>query len=784
MIAINLPKALDIESNILGALLLDKRTIPLVIGHLKTDIFYDLKHQKIFNAIKEMYDANVSIDLSTVAQKLSQDKDIQDVGGAYYLSKLTDNVVSSHHINSHIEIVIEMYKKREAYKVLKIAENQCLNNDSESIALLSDLNSQLIALQEYGNIYEKSIEDIVLAINYARDKASNGELLGFNTGFEELNHTIAGWCKPDLCIIAARPGAGKCLGYGTKVIMFDGTTKEVQDLQVGEYLMGVDSKPRRIMSLARGMENMYWVRQNNGFDYRVNESHILSLKRSRNGINIFNGDVLNIPVKEYLQKSDKFKTNYKGYKTGFERPDDFSVGRLSPYMLGLWLGDGTSAKPGITAMESEIIDEIYSYGKKFGLGIRIERKHETSVSYYYNKGSNESNVFWDELKRLNLVNNKHIPNEYLLNSRRFRLQLLAGLLDTDGYLTPEGKYYEIVQKNQYLGNQIAYLARTLGFRVNERKKIARSQNGTEVEVLRISISGNINEIPCRVRHKIARVPNPNKNHLCTGIKVEFDKFDNYYGFTLDQDGLFLLEDTTVTHNTAMMLSSVYHLAILNNVPTAIFSLEMSSEQLVERLESITSQVPLKRLRTNNLNDYERKLLLKTDDKIIQAPIYIEDTGGISISQLRAKATILKQKYGIKVIFLDYLQLMSGQGKSNQNREQEVSLISRSLKALAKELEVPIIALSQLSRKVEERADKLPMLSDLRESGSIEQDSDIVIMLMRPSYYEMTEPVEIDGKEYDPSSLVIVKVEKNRHGPTKNLAVRFIGETTTFEDYKY
>jgi replicative DNA helicase len=127
--------------------------------------------------------------------------------------------------------------------------------------------------------------------------------------------------------------------------------------------------------------------------------------------------------------------------------------------------------------------------------------------------------------------------------------------------------------------------------------------------------------------------------------------------------------------------------------------------------------------------------------------------------------------------------MSGQGKQNQNREQEVSFISRSLKALAKELEVPIIALSQLSRKVEERADKLPMLSDLRESGSIEQDADIVIMLMRPSYYEMKEPVEIGGKEYHPDDLVIVKVEKNRHGKTGNIPIRFIGETTTFEDYK-
>jgi replicative DNA helicase len=210
---------------------------------------------------------------------------------------------------------------------------------------------------------------------------------------------------------------------------------------------------------------------------------------------------------------------------------------------------------------------------------------------------------------------------------------------------------------------------------------------------------------------------------------------------------------------------------------------MSSEQLVERLESIGSQMPLKWLRMNTLDATQRKVLLKTDDLLLTSPIHIEDMGGISVTQLRAKATILKQKYGIKVIFIDYLQLMSGTGKSNQNREQEVSYISRSLKALAKELEVPIIALSQLSRRVEERGDKMPQLSDLRESGSIEQDADAVIMLMRPHYYEMTEAIEIGGKEYSPSDLVVCKVEKNRHGSTKNIALRFLPETMKFEDYQ-
>jgi replicative DNA helicase len=235
--------------------------------------------------------------------------------------------------------------------------------------------------------------------------------------------------------------------------------------------------------------------------------------------------------------------------------------------------------------------------------------------------------------------------------------------------------------------------------------------------------------------------------------------------------------------SAMMLSCVYQLSCIDMVPVAVFSLEMSSEQLVERLESIGSQLPLKWLRMNTLDDKQRKVLLKTDDLLLTSPIHIEDMGGISVTQLRAKATILKQKYGIKVIFIDYLQLMSGTGKSNQNREQEVSYISRSLKALAKELEVPIIALSQLSRRVEERGDKMPQLSDLRESGSIEQDADAVIMLMRPHYYEMTEAIEIGGKEYSPSDLVVCKVEKNRHGSTRNLALRFLPETMKFEDYE-
>jgi replicative DNA helicase len=442
MDVINLPKNLELEENILGSILLDKRALPLVVNYLNEEIFYDLRHQLIFRTIKQMYDKNIQIDLSTVFQRLIDNKHSEEVG-ALYLSKITNSVVSTAHLNTHIEVVIELYKRRKLATLGRLMEVSAFDGAESTDDTLATFGKQLLGLQEFGNIYEKTIDQIIMQLNEGRDAAVSGQLLGINTGFMELNNTLCGWVDPDFVIIAARPGMGK---------------------------------------------------------------------------------------------------------------------------------------------------------------------------------------------------------------------------------------------------------------------------------------------------------------------------------------------------TAFMLSSIYHIAIQGGIPTAIFSLEMSSNQLVERLESISCELPLKRLRMNLLTDNEKVHLMRTDDKILTSPIYIEDMGGISVTHLRAKATILKQKYGIKIIFIDYLQLMSGTGKSNQNREQEVSYISRSLKALAKELEVPIIALSQLSRRVEERADKMPQLSDLRESGSIEQDADAVIMLMRPGYYEQTESVEIGGREYSPSDLVVCKVEKNRHGATKNLALRFLPETMTFQDY--
>jgi replicative DNA helicase len=212
---------------------------------------------------------------------------------------------------------------------------------------------------------------------------------------------------------------------------------------------------------------------------------------------------------------------------------------------------------------------------------------------------------------------------------------------------------------------------------------------------------------------------------------------------------------------------------------AVFSLEMSSVQLVKRLIASESRISAEKLRKGDLKEHEFQQLHSRIGKLAEAPIFIDDTPGINIFDFRAKCRRLKAQHNIELIIIDYLQLMSAKdSKSGGNREQEISTISRSIKEIAKELNVPIIALSQLSRSVETRGgDKRPMLSDLRESGAIEQDADIVSFIYRPEYYDLTQ--DADGN----STLGIgeIIIAKHRNGALKNVRLRFVPEFARFEN---
>jgi replicative DNA helicase len=225
--------------------------------------------------------------------------------------------------------------------------------------------------------------------------------------------------------------------------------------------------------------------------------------------------------------------------------------------------------------------------------------------------------------------------------------------------------------------------------------------------------------------------------------------------------------------TAICLNAVQYAAIEKGIPVAIFSLEMSKEQLVIRMLCSEARVEGTRLRTGYLSESDWPKLTLAAGNLSDAPIYIDDTASLSILELRAKARRLNAEHGLGILIIDYLQLMRGRWKA-ESRQQEISEISRSLKALAKELHIPVIAVSQLSRKTEERRDFRPQLSDLRESGAIEQDADLILFLYRDELYNRSEDNPNRGK----AELII---GKQRNGPTGKIELAFLDKFTTFKE---
>lgn len=256
----------------------------------------------------------------------------------------------------------------------------------------------------------------------------------------------------------------------------------------------------------------------------------------------------------------------------------------------------------------------------------------------------------------------------------------------------------------------------------------------------------------------------------TGQATGFYELD-YKTAGLQNSDLILVAARPSMGKTALVLNMAQHMAFKNKKNVAIFSLEMSKEQLVNRLFSLESHVDAQRLRTGSLTDSDWKALIESAGNIGQSNLIIDDTPSISISELRSKCRKYKLEHGLDIVMIDYLQLMSASGgRSSDSRQQEISEISRSLKALARELNVPVVALSQLSRAVESRPDKRPMLSDLRESGAIEQDADVVMFIYRDDYYH---------KDTEKKGIAEIIIAKQRNGPIGTVELIWLPELTKF-----
>ncbi len=786
---------LNIERAVLSSVIFDPETYEEIASKLKPHDFYLPFHQHVFAAMEELSVEENPLDDEFIRSKLNAMGKFDEVA---MLDLLSANPITN--TSAYMKEIKAKSTKRALATLATQIKKVTLEDDlpAEEVMNLVEKKLYEITQNSTSDDFRESHEiTVAMMTEIERLKAlGNSKLIGTDTGFRNLNDKTSGFGKGDLVIIAARPAMGKCLGKGTKVLMYDGTLKKVEDVEVGDRLMGDDSTPRNVLSLARGQEEMYWVRQNKGVDYRVNQSHILSLKRSRNEGNHKHGEVLNIEVSDYIEKSAKFKTNYKGYKVAVEFEEKKL--EIDPYFLGLWLGDGRSSDVRIATEDEEVIEYLQNYA--FELDKKLHRYAVDGkctmfgITNIQKEGAlrDVSHSLQGKLRTLGVIDNKHIPKIYLANSRKNRLELLAGLLDSDGYYDDKYHVMEIVQKRKALAEEIKFLADSLGFRVSlVKKKASINSIGYECEVFRVRIVGDLENIPTKIARKKARPLLSKREHKHTGIKVEFDKVDDYYGFVLDGNHLFLLEDMTVTHNTALVLNMALK-ALERNEGVAFFSLEMPAEQLMLRLLSAKTSIPLQALRVGDLRDEQWSQLSAATQDLGSKKLFVDDGGYATIHHVRSKLRKLKAQHPeISVAIIDYLQLMSGEGR--EGRQQEVSEISRGLKQLARELQIPIVALSQLNRGVESRDNKRPMLSDLRESGAIEQDADIILFVYRDDVYREAQEKEkemkakAEGKPYESEFRkkseedAEIIIGKQRNGPTGTVNLVFQKNFTRFVD---
>ncbi len=344
------------------------------------------------------------------------------------------------------------------------------------------------------------------------------------------------------------------------------------------------------------------------------------------------------------------------------------------------------------------------------------------------------------------------------------------------------KYYaDIVEQKSFMRKLIRTTENITNRCYQDSGEVDQLIEDTEREVFQLVNSHNtsedftpINEIALETLENIQSAAMSTGS--VTGISTGFRDLD-YRTAGLQPSDLILIAARPSMGKTAFALNIAEYAAMINHIPTAIFSLEMSKIQLAKRLISMNSKVDSQHIRTGTLEDDEWAKITESSIILGESSLVIDDTPGISINELRSKCRKLKTERGLGLIMIDYLQLMSGgSGNKNISRQQEISDISRSLKALAREINCPVIALSQLSREVEKREDKRPILSDLRESGAIEQDADVVMFLYRDEYYTK------DASQKKGVTEVIIG--KQRNGPTCTVELKWLGQYTKFANLEY
>nr|WP_260439982.1 replicative DNA helicase [Humibacillus xanthopallidus] len=784
------PQDVGAEQSVLGGMLLSKDAIADCVEQLKGTDFYRPAHELIYDAILDLYGRGEPADAITVSDELTKRGDLSRIGGQAYLHQLIASVPTAANAGYYAQIVAERAVLRRLVeagtRIVQLGYAQG-GGDVEDIVNAAQAEVYSVADKRGGEDYHRLgevIEATVDEIEFASGRS--GEMTGVPTSFTDLDALTNGLHAGQMIVIAARPAMGKALALDTPLPTPDGWTT-MGEVNVGDFVIGADGRPTLVVAATDVMRDRpcYEVEFSDGSILVADEQHQW-LTRSRaerrrgdDGSVRTTGEIAGT-VRTATAES---RLNHSVTNTAALQLDAVPL-PLAPYALGAWLGDGTSAGASITTADPELVMRLESEGlvvrpltakMRFSLHLADEAAAlrncvvcgagftpTTSQVKTCGRscggrakglgGYNERPVCPDcgrvsaglrrcqacredhgtvtaLLRGLGVLGDKHIPQLYLRASEAQRRDLLAGLLDTDGTVTNAGSV-QFTVTNRALAEGVRELAVSLGYRcsIATRVVVGRSEESSVAYNVNFTCDEDVFWLPRKaLLHKQLRDK---------GVTRRGSRFISAVRRVASvpvrcievaaEDHLYLAGESMIpTHNSTIGLDIVRSAAIKHKMAAVVFSLEMSRTEITMRLLSAEAGIQLQHMRKGTMREEDWTRLASTMGRVSEAPLFIDDSPNMSLMEIRAKCRRLKQRENLKLVVIDYLQLMSS-GKRVESRQQEVSEFSRALKLLAKELEVPVIAISQLNRGAEQRTDKKPAMSDLRESGCLTADTRVTL----------------------------------------------------------
>ena len=800
------------EQSVLGSMLLSKDAIADVVDVIKGVDYYRPAHEVIHDAIIDLYGRGEPADPITVAAELVKRGELVRIGGAPYLHTLSANVPIAANAGYYAEIVRDKAILRRLVEAGTRIAALGYAGEGEIDDVVDHAQAEVYKVTDRRAAVDYApLSDIMSGVLDEIEAIGNREagLYGVPTGFADLDDLTNGLHSGQMIIVAARPAMGKALALDTPLPTPSGWTT-MGDVAVGDLLYDADGRPTRVVAATEVMidrpcfeitfsdgsvivadaEHQWLTETRAARKSRWAAEHHYNRARNQR---IHASVVTTAEIADTVRLGREQRANHAVLNAGALVGHD-DVLSIHPYVLGAWLGDGHSAGGRITCETPEIPMRIEGLGYEVAsLGsmlysIRTSRTAAEVPGTCPSCGGvmhgahlcagcrADHGTFTALLRGLDVLGNKHIPAAYLRASEHARRDLLAGLLDTDGTVVKGVGSVQFAVTSKRLADDVHELVVSLGYRCGRTtKRVAgRSEASSTCYILNFSTVDDVFKLERKaLLHKEERPESTvriGKRYITEvkridSVPVRCVQVDN-------EEHLYLAGRSMIpTQKSTLALDFCRAASIHNNLTSVFFSLEMTRSEIMMRLLSAEAKVPLNHIRNGTMRDDDWEKLARKMGQVSGAPMFIDDSPNMTMMEIRAKARRLKQRHDLKLIVIDYMQLMSS-GKKVESRQLEVSEFSRNIKLLAKELECPIIALSQLNRGPEQRGDKRPMMSDLRESGSLEQDADMVILLHRDDVYEKesTRPGEAD-----------LIVAKHRNGPTRDLTVAFQGHYSRFVD---